>query len=468
MNTTRLSKALAVLWLALLWPAAAGAAEADTGHAYLAKLTPTVAGDTLSLRLWVRGEARNSVAVRPDGVQVTLEGAFLDPAKQHLAVDHPAIREVFAYQYDPDTVRVRVVTEGLAPGALRDHVALRDEGRSLVLTVSGLKGAEKPAPVPAAGAATATAPEPIARPVRTAPEPAAPPAAVAPVSTLGVMAAADETSRPASARAAAARAEALATLERLLGAPDSAPAAEAIPAPAVEADGEGAGMQALNVPRAALLPARKDGGGAPAEAGAARVAAPGTKPAPAVTEAAPAPTHAARTAPPAAPAHAPAPSAETAPVPLRPLPGAASARPDLWSSGIRMAGGLLLVLGLLAAGVAVLRRVRGATLGGRMPIRVLATASLGSRQNIVVVEVEGRRLVVGVTPGGMELLADLSASGGPGGDTADGTARTPETGADSPFARALARAGERDTADALHRTTRDLQRRVRRLKARSA
>lgn len=486
MNANRLAQAIAgvLTTLALLAPPLAGAAPdtgpdgadaGDAGRAYLSELSPAVEGDTLSLRLRIDGEARNSIAIRRDGVQVTLEGAFLDPAKQHLAVDHPAIREVFAYQYDPDTVRVRVLTRGLPPDALRDHVALRDEGRSLVLTVSGLKGA-RPAPVAAATAATAKAPKPAVAPVEMAPVERAPvdkvsvdqaldaaPASVpAPQAAPAAPAAPAATPAPdparAAARAAQARAEAMATLERLLGDTDGAARADAAP--------QGAGMQALVVPRAALLPLAPQGGGAPAEAGKPAAPAPATKPFPAAAVAQP---DAAETANPA----------EAAPVPLKPLPrGLAAARPDLWSSGLRMAGGLIVVLGLLAVGVAVLRRVRGAALGGRMPIRVLASASLGSRQNIVVVEVEGRRLVVGVTPGGMELLADLTAAG-PDGDAADaagGRAAAPE----SPFARALARAGERvggrgkgraterDAADALRRTTHALQRRVRRLKARSA
>jgi flagellar biosynthetic protein FliO len=490
MNANRLTLGLAGVLsaLALLAPCAARAA-ADTApnasedaRAYLSELSPAVAGDTLSLRLWINGEARNSVAIRPDGVQVTLEGAFLDPAKQHLTVDHPAIREVFAYQYDPDTVRVRVLTQGLPPGALRDHVALRDDGRSLVLTVSGLKAA-RPAPVAAAATAPAPAPEPAAAPVRKAAE-VAEALDPAPQGLAPTAKAVPDPAR-AAARAAEARAEAMATLERLLGDADGPPEAEkAADAPA-DAAATGAGMQALKISRTALLPPAPNGGGAPAEAGNAAAPTPTTKPFPAPAEplaqAKPAASSRKPGAPPAAPAAETAQAAaapDAAPVPLKPLPrGIAAARPDLWSSGLRMAGGLIFVLGLLAIGVAVLRRVRGATLGGRTPIRVLASASLGSRQNIVVVEVEGRRLVVGVTPGGMELLADLSAAG-PDGDAVD-AAGGRQAAPESPFARALARAGERaggrgkggaerDAADALRRTTQALQRRVRRLKARTA
>ncbi len=477
MNAHRLTL---VLGLALLWPAAAGAADG----AYLSELTPSVDGDTLSLRLWIDGEASNSVALRPDGVQVTLEGAFLDPAKQHLAVDLPAVRDVFAYQYDPDTVRVRVLTQGLAPDALRDHVALRDDGRSLLLTISGLKAA-KHAPVAAAPVSEAA---PVPAETAKATEPA-------PESKIDRPEARPET---AAARAAEARAEALATLKGLLDRPadkvedasqDRAQGqakvqveerTEAASGAGDPARALGAGMQALVIPRSALMPDAPQGGGAPAEA------APDTKPSPVTEKAVHKPSATAKSMPVKASAPAePAKAAETAPVPLKPLPHGLAERPDLLSSGLKMAGGLLLVLGLLAAGVAVLRRVRGAGLGGRTPIRVLASASLGSRQNIVVVEVEGRRLVVGVTPGGMELLADLTAqdtSGdAPGGDTADGPVRAVAPKAtDSPFARALRQAAERtdtrtagrgterDAADALRRTTRDLQHRVKRLKARSA
>jgi flagellar protein FliO/FliZ len=436
--------ALAALTLALALPAVGVAGD----KAYLADVTPAVDGATVSVRLKIDGSVHHSVSVRPDGVQVTLEGAFVDPPKRHVPVDHPAVQEIFAYQYDPDTVRVRLLTKGVDATALKDHVSVRDEGRFLVLTVRGLPQATL------VSAPAAPAPAPVAQ-------------ADAPPATTTAATVPDNADR-----AAAARAEAMAALEKIL---DPAPKVEAeAPAPAVKADG--GGMSALVVPHAARVPVAPKGGGAPPEAA---VPTPAVSDAAAPADADAVPTAAVDTTP-----VADAKPAEPTPVrPLGPLPKGGSMRPDLWTSGIKMAAGLCLVLGLLLGGMALLRKVKGAGLGGRTPIRVLASASLGSRQNIVVVEVEGRRLVVGVTPGGMELLADLSAAGGPGGDAEGGPVTSLKAAPEGPFARALARAGrsgpsglagrtapsgERETATALGRATTELERRVQRLKALSA
>jgi flagellar biogenesis protein FliO len=455
--------------LALLPAAALAAPPPDASdNAYLASVHPRVTGDAVDVAMRMRGSAIQSLAFKPGAVQLTLAGAFLDPAKQHVPVDHPAVREVFAYQYDPDTVRVRVVTEGLDARALERSVALTAEGGTLHLRVAGLPTPPpvkpdpppvKPDPAPAARtrpeAAGRPAPAPPAVPVKPetdppvqaragkpeptkAAEPPAPKAEAAPVPGT--------TAR----MAAEARTEALATLEQILT-PASAP--EGAPAPRL----------VRLTPEEALL-----GGGSPAvPAATAEAAAP-------KDETAPAPEPEATAAPQSEATAPAAPAAPEAPVdgarhPLRTLP-ASGAAPSLWASGARMAGGLLVVLALLVGGLSVLRRLKGTALGGRVPIRVLASASVGSRQNIVVVDVEGKRLVVGVGPGGTELLADLDgipASGDAATAGADPAPR-PTGGPQGPFARALKRAGERGTRDAIARTRRDLEQRIRLLKARGA
>jgi flagellar protein FliO/FliZ len=473
MNRATFPKAalLGAVMTALL-PAAALAAPPAGVKAYLASVRPQVADDAVDVALRVRGSAIQSLAFRPGAVQLTLEGAFLDPAKQHVPVDHPAVREVFAYQYDPDTVRVRVVTEGLDARALERGVTLTAEGGTLHLRLAGL-----PTPPPAKkdnGPAARTRPKAAVRPAPAPPavpvKPAAdlpvqaeagkpePPKAPAPKANAAPAARPEAIPAPVpetTARMAAeARTEALHTLERIL-APASAP--EGAPPPRL----------VRLTPEEALL-----GGGSPAvRERTAKAAAPKDETAPApAPEAEPEATAAPQpeTFAPAAPAPPEAP-VEGERHPLRTLP-ASGAAPSLWASGARMAGGLLVVLALLVGGLALLRRFKGTALGGRVPIRVLASASVGSRQNIVVVDVEGRRLVVGVGPGGTELLADLDGAPGTGEPATTGPAPAPRpTGApDSPFARALKRAGERGTRDAIARTRRDLEERIRLLKARSA
>jgi len=478
------SRALAAalpLLLAALVPAPAGAATPEVERlanlAYLARVTADADPQGVYVRLRVRGETVPQVSFRPGIVQVTLPHAFLDPAKQRVAVEESRVREVIAYQLDPETVRVRVLADGVTADALADATRVTAGSHGLRLTLRGLPAPAPPAlprPAPtavarAAAPALADAP-PEAAPETSAPSDAAKPAPKAAAPTWSAEAAPFPPAGPDTARLAEdARADALMAFERIL------------------ADGgDGAGDPALPAPsRLALLPEPdgRMGGGMAAEPPAAAPASEGagaTQPAAeAVTEA---PLPAAPQEAPAPAAQAPAPKTETsAPaetgglLPLKHLPASGEGAPTLWSSGVKMAGGLLTVLALLLAGVAAMRRVRGAGLGARVPIRVLASASLGGRQNIVVVEVEGRRLVVGVGPGGTELLATLDgeAPAGPGDLAAPsaperGAATVPSGRRDTPFARALKRAGRSDGADAVARTTRQLQRQVRLLQERSA
>ena len=46
---------------------------------------------------------------------------------------------------------------------------------------------------------------------------------------------------------------------------------------------------------------------------------------------------------------------------------------------------------------------------GRQPISVESAITLGDKRSLVIVTVEGRRLLVGVAPGSVSLLTELSA-----------------------------------------------------------
>lgn len=463
--------------------AADPAAAADlAGKAYLSRVAASAGPDAVTVRLRIRGAAVPSVSYRPGLVQITLRDAFLDPAKQRVPVDHPTVSEVVAYQLDPDTVRVRILTPGVDARKLADTAVLTPEAGGLRLVLRGL-----PAPAPETAAAPAlpapgSAPAPVVTAQRdSAPDATPKPAPEAPADTLtevdlnpvAPVDATEAAEAPApfpragedtALAAAEARTRALEAFERILAEDGSQDAPGPVPANEV----------------AWLAGVRPDagaqGGGSPALAGPSRT----------LPDAAPAAGE--PTAKPAAPAaHAPSdthvPAAARAP--LTTLPAGAAA-PSLVSSGLKMAGGLLVVLALLLAGMTVLRRVRGTAFGGAMPIRVLASASVGGRQNIVVVEVEGRRLVVGVGPAGMELLADL-AEGAPAAADATGTgpaapaSTAPVRAVPAPgrgetrFARILKAAGRKaaparrgdPAADAVARATRDLARHVRRLRERA-
>ena len=70
---------------------------------------------------------------------------------------------------------------------------------------------------------------------------------------------------------------------------------------------------------------------------------------------------------------------------------------------------LLVVLGVFVA-LAWLARRFLPTAGGRGAMRVVASLSLGARERIVVVELAGERLVLGVGGGQVHLLARLPAA----------------------------------------------------------
>lgn len=139
------------------------------------------------------------------------------------------------------------------------------------------------------------------------------------------------------------------------------------------------------------LPALAGSGGHPASA----LDALATGPAVSAVSAVPADSSAQSAA--AAAASAPAPT-------LDPLGGMAGLNP------IDLVAKALLVLGLLYLTLTVLRRLQGGQATGSSRLGVLETRPLGPKASIHLVAVGDRRLVVGLTPGGMVALAELDAS----------------------------------------------------------
>ena len=71
---------------------------------------------------------------------------------------------------------------------------------------------------------------------------------------------------------------------------------------------------------------------------------------------------------------------------------------------------VLIVLGLVTALAWLLRRGSlGALTGRGGAISVETAVALGERRSLVIVSVEGRRLLVGVAPGGVSLVTELHA-----------------------------------------------------------
>jgi flagellar protein FliO/FliZ len=91
-----------------------------------------------------------------------------------------------------------------------------------------------------------------------------------------------------------------------------------------------------------------------------------------------------------------------------PLPG--PAHPVEGPSFLPMAVALLLVLGLLAAAVWVLRRTGIAPRAGGGHLRLVSQLPLGPRERVVIVEVADRWLVLGVGSGGISRLGSVPKS----------------------------------------------------------
>ena len=73
---------------------------------------------------------------------------------------------------------------------------------------------------------------------------------------------------------------------------------------------------------------------------------------------------------------------------------------------------VLLVLGLVGALAFLARRGALGKLGKRGPITVETAVPLGERRQLVIVAVEGRRLLLGMTPASVSMVAELQPSAG--------------------------------------------------------
>ena len=72
-----------------------------------------------------------------------------------------------------------------------------------------------------------------------------------------------------------------------------------------------------------------------------------------------------------------------------------------------------LVLALVGALAWVARRGTFGRLGPRGPIAIETAVPLGERRQLVIVSVEGRRLLLGLTPASVSLVTELAAAGSP-------------------------------------------------------
>lgn len=107
---------------------------------------------------------------------------------------------------------------------------------------------------------------------------------------------------------------------------------------------------------------------------------------------------------------------------------AESAAPDMSGSVLRLVFGFAFVLALLFATLWVLKKISVPRGGAGNLIRVVSAAAVGPRERVVLVDVGGKRLVLGVAPGQVTLLDTQAAPAGslpPQKDTPMDTPATP-------------------------------------------
>lgn len=75
-----------------------------------------------------------------------------------------------------------------------------------------------------------------------------------------------------------------------------------------------------------------------------------------------------------------------------------------FSSGLDVIGGLFLVLALFMACAWLMKRTQGGFLTASKEMKTLGAMSLGAREKAVLVEVEGKKLLLGVSPGRVSTL----------------------------------------------------------------
>ena len=77
---------------------------------------------------------------------------------------------------------------------------------------------------------------------------------------------------------------------------------------------------------------------------------------------------------------------------------------------LKMFVSLLAVLALTGGCLWALKRgvLRAGAFGGRSAVTVETAVSLGERRSLVIVVVEGRRLLLGATPASLSLLTELA------------------------------------------------------------
>lgn len=96
------------------------------------KITTTVDNTKIELRFDSQ-PGDEKILYRDEYVQIEIPEAYTDPAKQWLNVEDEIVKNIFVYQYDTNTVRVRLFTYGNAAG-IRERISISKVNNDLIIS----------------------------------------------------------------------------------------------------------------------------------------------------------------------------------------------------------------------------------------------------------------------------------------------------------------------------------------------
>ncbi len=93
-----------------------------------------------------------------------------------------------------------------------------------------------------------------------------------------------------------------------------------------------------------------------------------------------------------------------------PLAATAASEPLSPGRALQVMGALALVLGLIVVATWAARRVQGWRPQGNGHIRVIEGLAVGTRDKLLLIEVDDQRVLIGLSPGRMQTLANFPAN----------------------------------------------------------
>lgn len=131
-NITKLN----VWFLALLFQALVGSAEASSQLNFLKDIHVEKDAETLAFRLDFNSllKKKPNPVFYKKSVQLDFADAFIDPAKRTIATHDPLISQILVAQQDPKTLRVRLII-GETKREIKDGFHLEKKGNSLVIRI---------------------------------------------------------------------------------------------------------------------------------------------------------------------------------------------------------------------------------------------------------------------------------------------------------------------------------------------